>query len=1245
MAAPAANEDPSLWQAFREARHLVNALTARERQDARNQGVSRFASNPGHSLVARFLAGRVRIEAATQDGRWQAEVFRPGLAAVPAAASGSRVTYRHTDGIVEWFDNRPEGLEHGFVLPTRDSIAHAGPELRLEVAVVGLRPAAEPGTTDTLRLVDAGGIPVLAYRGLKAWDADGRALPSRMVADDDRMVLAVDDRQAAYPLSIDPCFVAYEAKLPVQTTGTGVGGDSFGSSMALSMDTLLVGSSRANTSAVSDCGRASVFVLENGAWTKQAELAASDPQLYSRFGATVALEGDLAVIGAPEASTSSVTSCGRAYIFRRTGQVWTEEARLTSPSPTAYGNMGMSVAVVGEDVMVIDYQTCRVYRKQGTTWSQAMVLPKNGRSLAVNGGMVMLGAPWEAVNGLTGAGAAYIFERSGSNWVQQGRFTAATPAMWENFATNVAFDGDIAVVSNPSFNVTGQYQGMVWFMTRNGNTWTQEYRRNGATGGAQAGSALAVCGQTVMVSSPGNSLLGQTNGTGYVDVLVRAAGGTWSFKSWKAYLSDPLGAPSNYFGRSMILTPGYALIAGPGARGSADSGGATGAVLGFTGSEATWTNTLRLASGDSLLLGRFGDAVAIVGDRAVVGAPDESTAAAATAGAAYVFTRTGTTWALESRVTAADAAAADAFGCAVSITDDTLAVGANEDDIQPGLSVISNVGSVHVFRRSGSAWTLEQRLQASDPAANDGFGTALDLQGNVLLVGSPMDSTGVNEGQQNRGSVYAFTRTGTTWTQKQKFDGLDTWENNSFGSAVAMDGTTAVIGAPGAIANTYTLAGKAYVFTYNGSTWSQQAMMTSPTPAYNERFGTSVGINGSTVVVGAPGADLGTVVDAGKAFVFTRTGTAWSLQQALADPAAAANDALGKAVAVYGDLAVAGAYRSDVGSLANCGSISLFHRQGTTWTHRARFTPAEAHADDAFGASLALEGTSIIGGAGAHDHVDPPNGLVYDQGGAYSFRVTTAPTLAVIGPDGATIADEFNDSQFGGLTVGGAATRTFTVTNSGTQTIESLGVAVEGPQADTFTAVGWQAAALAPQQSRELVVRFQPTALVRHQATLRLASNVSADGTFDINLTGDGITAAAAYQQWAASLPDPAPDATPFHDGVPNLLKYAFRMENSGPDRTTLTPGSGTSGLPAWGWQPGAAGGMVVRLEYVRRQGNGMGYLPQYSTTLRPGSFVPMTGTTTISGIEPGWERVVVEQPVAPATTPVFFGRLEVTLP
>ena len=460
-----------------------------------------------------------------------------------------------------------------------------------------------------------------------------------------------------------------------------------------------------------------------------------------------------------------------------------------------------------------------------------------------------------------------------------------------------------------------------------------------------------------------------------------------------------------------------------------------------------------------------------------------------------------------------------------------------------------------------------------------------------------------------------------------------------------MDGTTAVIGAPGAIANTYTLAGKAYVFTYNGSTWSQQAMMTSPTPAYNERFGTSVGINGSTVVVGAPGADLGTVVDAGKAFVFTRTGTAWSLQQALADPAAAANDALGKAVAVYGDLAVAGAYRSDVGSLANCGSISLFHRQGTTWTHRARFTPAEAHADDAFGASLALEGTSIIGGAGAHDHVDPPNGLVYDQGGAYSFRVTTAPTLAVIGPDGATIADEFNDSQFGGLTVGGAATRTFTVTNSGTQTIESLGVAVEGPQADTFTAVGWQAAALAPQQSRELVVRFQPTALVRHQATLRLASNVSADGTFDINLTGDGITAAAAYQQWAASLPDPAPDATPFHDGVPNLLKYAFRMENSGPDRTTLTPGSGTSGLPAWGWQPGAAGGMVVRLEYVRRQGNGMGYLPQYSTTLRPGSFVPMTGTTTISGIEPGWERVVVEQPVDPATTPVFFGRLEVTLP
>ena len=360
---------------------------------------------------------------------------------------------------------------------------------------------------------------------------------------------------------------------------------------------------------------------------------------------------------------------------------------------------------------------------------------------------------------------------------------------------------------------------------------------------------------------------------------------------------------------------------------------------------------------------------------------------------------------------------------------------------------------------------------------------------------------------------------------------------------------------------------------------------------------------------------------------------------------------MGTAVAVSGDLAVAGASQCDIGSLANCGSISLFHRVGTTWAHRGRFTPAEAPADDGFGASLALEGTTIIGGAGAHDQIDPPYYIFSDQGGAYSFRVTTAPSLAVVGPDGQTVTDEYNTSWFDGLTPDQMATRTYSVTNSGSQTIASLAVSVDGPQAGAFTAVDWQASPLAPQQSRALVVRFQPTALGRNQAALRLATNVPADGTFDINLAGDGITPAAAYEEWASGLPDTAPTAMPFHDGVPNLLKYAFGMGKSGPDCTRLTPGTGTSGLPAWTWQE-SAGSIMLRLEYVRQQGSGLVYLPQYSTTLGPGSFVPMTGTTTTTGIEPGttgiepgWERVVIERSVDPATTPVFFGRLEVTLP
>jgi hypothetical protein len=145
---------------------------------------------------------------------------------------------------------------------------------------------------------------------------------------------------------------------------------------------------------------------------------------------------------------------------------------------------------------------------------------------------------------------------------------------------------------------------------------------------------------------------------------------------------------------------------------------------------------------------------------------------------------------------------------------------------------------------------------------------------------------------------------------------------------------------------------------------------------------------------------------------------------------------------------------------------------------------------------------------------------------------------------------------------------------------------------------------------------------------------------------GSNLSALEKFEGWSvnANLPgnDALPDATPFHDGIPNLLKYAFNMNGSGPDVSRLAAGTGTSGLPCVSLA-GSGPAALLRIEYLRRKDSGLIYTPQRSTSLA--SFDPMTGTTTVTGIDDHWERVVIEEPVDPAVTPHCFGRVAVTFP
>jgi uncharacterized repeat protein (TIGR01451 family) len=205
-------------------------------------------------------------------------------------------------------------------------------------------------------------------------------------------------------------------------------------------------------------------------------------------------------------------------------------------------------------------------------------------------------------------------------------------------------------------------------------------------------------------------------------------------------------------------------------------------------------------------------------------------------------------------------------------------------------------------------------------AENDRFGRSVAIDGDTVVVGAYNADLGDIIGA---GAAYVFTLDGSIWTEQQKLSASDKAGGDYFGRSVAIDGDTIVAGAyradPGG-----SNAGAAYVFTRTGSTWTEQQKLTASDKAENDYFGRSVAISGETVVVGAYNADLGDITDAGAAYVFTRTGSTWTEQQTLTASDAAAEDRLGLSVAISGDTVVVGACAADPGGVDRAGAAYVF---------------------------------------------------------------------------------------------------------------------------------------------------------------------------------------------------------------------------------------------------------------------------------------------------------------------------------
>lgn len=432
------------------------------------------------------------------------------------------------------------------------------------------------------------------------------------------------------------------------------------------------------------------------------------------------------------------------------------------------------------------------------------------------------------------------------------------------------------------------------------------------------GQAVAVDGDTVVIGAhqEDSSFSGgpQDNtepSSGAVYVFVRD-GADWN---QQAMLKASNAESFDYFGCAVAIS-GDTLVVGAYQEAATAGGGpsnngapAAGAAYVFVRSAGSWTQQAYLKASNAEPFDHYGRSVAISGNTVVVGAPQEdasveggpATNNRVNSGAAYVYFRSGVTWSEQAYLKAANADVNDNFGQAVAISGDTVVAGVEKEDASLSGGEESNdlvdSGAVYVFIRSGVNWSPQSYLKASNAGAADLFGQSVAIEGNTLVVGAPQEDSGAavgpeDNGTSNAGAAYVFTRSGSSWTEQAILKAGNADAGDGFGGAVALSGSTLLVGAPGEDGsgtgvgptnnNGATDSGAAYLFTLASGNWTQTAYLKASNTGgaasgrRGDAFGHSLGISGDNIVSGAPreastfaaGPDDNAAPEAGAAYLF-----------------------------------------------------------------------------------------------------------------------------------------------------------------------------------------------------------------------------------------------------------------------------------------------------------------------------------------------------------------------------------------
>lgn len=578
------NNATEIYEATNPAQKLRARFNGRDvvlqpltnKRTARLQARLRLQSYGYGRRMLTAAAGTIRVEGN------RIEIDRP----LASQSNPTNTDQGSSDEVVEWYQNRKDGLEQGFTLTAPPGKRHKGTPLRLRLTLTGEVRLALVDSGKALELVDGNGEHWLRYDHLTATDASGRQLQTRFQADRNQISLLIDDTEAVYPLRIVPLFTQTK-KL---TASDAAANDRFGSSVATNGDTVVVGA----YSKISNTGAVYIFERDQGGagnWGQVKKLAASDAAASDYFGLSVSIDGDTVVVGAE--GKNSFT--GAAYIFER--------------NQGGAGNWGQVKKLTASDAAGND---------------------EFGSSVSINADTVVVGAFGKSSN----AGAAYIFARNqggGGNWGQVKKLTASDAGTFGYFGYSVSINGNTVVVGS-----YGKLPGAAYIFERNqggAENWGQVKRLTASDGigGDQFGISVAINLDTVAVgANHGNR---GTSGTVYI--FKRNQNGVGSWGEVKELTADDANLLDE-FGISVALD-GDTLVVGAWAINLLTGGAAYICERNQNGVEG-WGQVQKLTASDTAAHDQLGSSVGIEGDTVVVGAVGKNS----NTGAAYTFDLTST---------------------------------------------------------------------------------------------------------------------------------------------------------------------------------------------------------------------------------------------------------------------------------------------------------------------------------------------------------------------------------------------------------------------------------------------------------------------------------------------------------------------------------------------------------------------------------------------------------------------------